>query len=271
VIAREAYFLPPVTLTAAEAAIVSAAGRFALGGAAGPMSESLRSALRKLRFDSAMPGGVRDTGEERVLFHRPKAAQAGAGEGLGELAGAILNRRAVRFAYRAAGSEAGATRAVDPYGLGFSEGHWYLVGRDHGRDAVRVFRTDRIAGAVTRLRPESTRAEFELPKGFRVEGYVGMPPWLFGRTRRLTARIRIDGEVAFMVRMRPAPGDRWEEEAGGGGILTRRATRLDSLAGWVLGLGRHAEALEPPELRDRVREALRMMAAQHAGPGRTEE
>jgi predicted DNA-binding transcriptional regulator YafY len=268
VIPRDAYFLPPVELNARESAVLAAAGRFALAGAAGPVSAALHSAIRKLQFDSAVPGGVRDTAEEHFLFHRPAAARRQDTDALGDLAAAILNRRAVRFSYRAIGKDAPGRRAVDPYGLGFSNGHWYLVGYDHDRRDVRLFRADRIDDAVVRLRPESTRPEFDTPADFRVEDYVGVPPWLFGKSRRATVRVRIDAEVAFIVRMRPAPGDQWQDEAGGGGILTRRATQLDSLLNWVLGLGRHAEVLDPPEFRRRVIDTLREIERRHAAaPG----
>ena len=69
-IPREAYFLPRLQLTPSEAAILALAGRFLLAGAAGPVSDALRSALRKLQFDSPIPGEIRETAEEHFLFHR---------------------------------------------------------------------------------------------------------------------------------------------------------------------------------------------------------
>ena len=76
-------------------------------------------------------------------------------------------------------------------------------------------------------------------------------------------RIRFDSDVAFMVRLRPTPGDRWEENPGGAAILTRQAAHLDSLLHWVLGFAHHAEVLDPPEFRSRVAAALRAMAEKH--------
>ena len=40
------------------------------------------------------------------------------------------------------------TRKVDPYQLLFQGGQFYLVGRSHERDAIRVFRLSRIRGKV---------------------------------------------------------------------------------------------------------------------------
>ena len=40
------------------------------------------------------------------------------------------------------------TRTVEPWGLSSKRGHWYVVGWDRDRDAVRAFRADRIEGDV---------------------------------------------------------------------------------------------------------------------------
>ena len=175
----------------------------------------------------------------------------------------MLNRRAVQFSYYAIGNDRLERRTVEPYGIGFSNGHWYLVANDRARKDIRVFRTDRIRGAVARVHLDSLQPEYELPPGFRVQDHVGMPPWLFGKATRTAVRIRFDANVAFMVRLRPSPGDRWEEHADGSATLTRQATHLDSLLHWVLGFAHHAEVLDPPEFRARVAEALRAMAETH--------
>jgi len=266
VIPRDVYFLPRIQLTPAEAAILSAVGRFAMAGAAGPISDALRSAVRKLRFDSPIPGGIRGTAEENFIFHRRRtAATASQQAALGEMTSAVLARRAVRFTYYAIGQDHVSRRAVEPYGIGFSDGHWYLVGQDLDRKAVRVFRVDRIRGDVKRLHPGATRAEFEVPPDFRVQDHVGIPPWLFGTSKRVGVRMCFDADVAFMVRLRPAPGDQWEEHADGSATLTRQATHVDSLLNWVLGFGRHVEVLDPPGFRERVAEALKTLAEIHKG------
>jgi len=265
-IAREAYFLPRVQLTPAEAALLAGAGQFALAGAAGPVSEAISSAIRKLQFDSPIPGGIRETAEERLLFHRRAVGADSQERNLEELTSSVLNRRAISFEYYGIGSDRVQRRVVEPYGIGFSDGHWYLVGHDRDRRDIRLFRTDRIRDGIKRLHSDGTRAEFDVPAEFRVQDYVGVPPWLFGKARRITVRIRFDGTVAFMVRMHPAPGDRWTAE-GDAAVLTRQATHLGALLHWVLGFGHHAQVLEPPEFRAQVIEALRATARLHSEGG----
>jgi len=265
VIPRDAYFLPRIALTSDEAALLSAAGRFAMEGAAGPVSDALRSAVRKLQFDSPRAGSVRGTAEERFLFHRGGGEKPLADpDALRALTSAAMTRRTVRFRYYAMGADAVARRSVNPYGIGYSGGHWYLAGYDRGRKGIRVFRIDRIRGEVRRVHPDATLPEFDVPDDFRVEEHVGVPPWLFGeKSKRTKVRIRFDADVAFMVRMRPDPGDKWHTEKDGSGTLTRVVTNPDALLNWALGFGRHAEILEPAEFRERIAATLRAMADRH--------
>jgi len=266
VIRREAYFLPRLDLTPAETAILATAGQLALAGAGGPVSDALQSAFRKLQFDSTIPGDIRRTSEERFLFHRERAAPDSAEQAnLRSLTSCVLNRRVVRFTYYAIGDDRVSRRVVEPYGIGFASGHWYVGGHDRGRKAVRLFRIDRVRGEVKRLHPQSTRAEFEVPSDFRIQDHVGVPPWLFGKAKKVPVRMRFDADVAFMVRRDPAPGDKWTEHADGSMTLTREATNLDALLNWVLGFTHHVEVLGPASFRGRVVSALEAIASTHAG------
>ena len=263
---REAYFFPRMELSPTEAAILAAVGRLAMTGAAGPISDALASALRKLQFDSPFPGGIRQTMEEHFLFQPPEAETHPREQAkLRELTGAVLGRHEVRFTYYALSEDRVSKRLVAPYGLGFAGGHWYMVGHDRDREAVRCFRVDRIRSEVKRRRPNAARPEFAVPEGFRIADYVGVPPWLFGKAKAITVRIRFDREVAFMVRLRPAPGDEWETEPDGAEVLTRRVTNPDALLTWVLGFGCHAEVVEPEEFRNQVIERLRRIEQLHGG------
>src|SRR5262249_61020443 len=58
------------------------------------------------------------------------------------------------------------TRTLDPYGLVFHTGRWYVTGHDHDRRAVRTFRLDRVAGV--QVRPDG----YEIPRGFDPAAYV---------------------------------------------------------------------------------------------------
>jgi predicted DNA-binding transcriptional regulator YafY len=264
IVPRDTYFLPHLSLTNAEAAILAMAGRFVLAGAAGPVSDALQSALRKLQFDSSIPGDIRETAEEHFLFHR--IGGAGSEEerqNLRNLTNAVLGRHTVKFSYYSIRPDKTERREVEPYGVGFSGGHWYLVGHDLKRREIRMFRADRIRGDIERARPATALPEFDVPEDFQIQDHISRPPWLYGDAEPMTVRIQLDADVAFMVRMHPAPDDAWEDSADGSGTLARKATNPDALLNWVLGFGRHATVIDPPEFRARVVETLKRIAAAH--------
>jgi proteasome accessory factor B len=62
---------------------------------------------------------------------------------LPRLHAAVRDRARVAFEYDR------LARDVDPWGLLFRDGWWYLLGRDRTRDGRRWYRLDRIAGEVT--------------------------------------------------------------------------------------------------------------------------
>ena len=174
-IPRDAYFLPHIELESDEAAVLAMAGKLALADAAGPISDALASALRKIQFDAPIPGGIRETAEERFLFQRSDgAASPEEHNRLESLSAAVFDRKTIRFTYYTLGGDRTAEREVDPYGMGFAEGHWYLAGYDRAREDIRVFRVDRILSDVAVLRPRANQPDFQVPSDFKIEKHVGL-------------------------------------------------------------------------------------------------
>ena len=81
------------------------------------------------------------------------------------LSTAARDRTAIRLTYRSAAGEV-TERLVDPYGVAFQSGHWYLVSWDHYRSAMRTFRLDRM------LATEAMTDTFQRPENFDVVAYL---------------------------------------------------------------------------------------------------
>jgi proteasome accessory factor B len=131
-IARRDYALPDITLEPGEATAVGLAARMWSSAA---MSEAATMALRKLEAAgvdvAALPEGLQPRVE-------------GSGTTFPVLAEAVHDGRVVTFGYRTAGAAAPGPRTVEPWGVVWWHGRWYLVGHDRDRDATRVFRLSRI-------------------------------------------------------------------------------------------------------------------------------
>jgi predicted DNA-binding transcriptional regulator YafY len=72
------------------------------------------------------------------------------------------------------GRDAETERTIEPYGLFFSWGRWYCVARCRLRNAMRVFRVDRMSKAKALTGAD---ARFEVPQDFSVRSYVRRAPW----------------------------------------------------------------------------------------------
>jgi predicted DNA-binding transcriptional regulator YafY len=193
-----------------------------------------------------------------------------AGEGSGEGRGAGAEGRAGEAGHRpepvrpvADGQAAAANpadagpptrashRQVDPYGLVFHSGRWYLVAYDHRSDEIRSFRLDRILAVAL------TGARFEAPPNFDAVAHVTRQwaglPW------KWQVEVLIEADVAQVRRRLPAAVADVTEVADGV-RLTCRAQSLPGMAQMLAGLGWPFTVVRPDELRTALAEHAAQLA-----------
>lgn len=172
---------------------------------------------------------------------------------LEKLRQALHDRRRVRLNYRGQGQPEALQRDLEPYALVHRWGWWYVVGWCQLRQALRTFRVDRIIDLA--LLDE----RFEVPANFDAQAYLATEP-----QPQVMVRLRFVPEGAGMALDNRPYWDSLEEEADGSVIVTFSVPDLDWATSIVLSYGGWTVALEPPELRDRVRERAGSIAALHA-------
>ncbi|MCU1465320.1 MAG: putative transcriptional regulator [Actinomycetia bacterium] len=235
----EDYYLPDLGLDAEEsAALRVAVSAVSLGSHAG------EGALLKL-------GGLADEAVAPI-------ASLPIAPALATLFEAFRARAVVRFTHR------DRVRTVEPWGLSSKRGHWYVVGFDRDRDAVRAFRADRIDGDVE-LGPADA---FETPPGFRPDDHVESRAWLLGDDAPVTVRLRIDANHLDTMLAEVGADAIVDEDApdavgttGPGAIVEMAVTNRAAFRSFVLGFLDHAEVLEPPDIRADVVAWLERVAA----------
>jgi proteasome accessory factor B len=223
----EDYYLPDLGLDAEEsAALRVAVSAVSLGSHAG------EGALLKL-------GGLADEAVAPI-------ASLPIAPALATLFEAFRARAVVRFTHR------DRVRTVEPWGLSSKRGHWYVVGFDRDRDAVRAFRADRIEGDVE-LGPHDA---FETPEGFRPDDHVESRAWLLGDDAPVTVRLRIDADHLDTMLAEVGADATVDEDAptgpgpdDGSAIVEMPVTNRAAFRSFVLGYLEHAEVLEPPDIR----------------------
>ena len=253
----ENFHLPAIAFSDSELAALQTAlslldGEFAY-------AEPLRLALQQISWGRPSPLTSPDQGAVALGI----TASAGGHElsqRLAKLETAIFRHKTVVFEYfTMARGEAGARR-VDPYGLLFQGGQFYLLGHAHERDALRVFRLSRIIGKVA----YATKAEhdFRRPVDFDPRPYANRAVWQFGEAQG-TAEVWVSGRIGWQI----------ERHFGRYGEVTPTADgivfRTDfadarQLAAWVLGLGEHARVLAPDELAAEVARRATLVAERHS-------
>ena len=119
-------------------------------------------------------------------------------------------------------------RRLDPYGLVFHAGKWYVTGHDHARESVRTFRLDRIAEVTM------STATFEVPAGFDPTERVlaGLASVPYKHEISVVLHTGLDE-----VRQRISPSVGSLTETADGVRLVARAERLDGAARMLAGLG----------------------------------
>ncbi|MER5649790.1 YafY family protein [Streptosporangium sp. NPDC002524] len=254
------YKLPPLMLTDDEATAVVLgllAGRrtgLAVGEAA------TESALAKIQRVLPRPLRERVDAVSETLGHTgsaaPRVSTPRAGPLLA-LADAARRRVTVRLAYRSWRGDA-SERDLDPYGIVFHSGRWYVAGLDHGSGEIRTFRVDRVADAVP------TERGFLVPGGFdpvaHVVGSLSAVPY------RHEVRVLLETTLEEAAARIPAATATLAETSGGV-LLVTRAERLDGMAQMLAGLGWPFAVITPAELRDEVRAlAARLVASADVTP-----
>jgi predicted DNA-binding transcriptional regulator YafY len=133
------------------------------------------------------------------------------------------------------------------------------VGRSRERNAMRVFRLDRMKHVAL---VEGPKAEFAVPGDFRIGAYLDRAPWELSEEKPVAARVRI----AF-PQSRWVIGERLGKVVKGvtddAGTEFEFAVRsVEAFVRWLLPLGRQVEVLSPPAIKrelDEARDRLRAL------------
>ena len=228
----EDYYLPALHLSDEEtAALKVAVNAISLG------SMSAEGALMKL-------GALSGAGEAPI-------ASLPLVPSLAALFEAFRRRATVTFEYR------GEQRTVEPWGLTSKRGHWYVVGYDHARNAVRSFRADRVTGDVTLGEDDA----FDTPADFRPDDHVEDRSWMFGDTEPVTVDVLVDAGYLDGALAVLGSDATVAPQADGSAIVSVPVVDRAAFRGIVLGFLEHAEVLEPADVRADVVDWLRTVAA----------
>ncbi len=243
-----------------------------------PYTAEARSAMRKLAFDVG-DGAPQATGAAAGLAADSQAPYAAEVpllflddtnredivERVRTLSEALLARKRVRFRYHGIVRGEATDRDVAGYGLMFQHGHWYLVGHDALREDIRVFRVERMETPFVNARSPKT-PDYEIPDDFRLRDYLRREAWELGQEGEGTLRALV--LFAFPTSLwaeRNARGELIEARDDGSAVRAFDVAQVAPFLRWILSLEGDAVVLQPPELRQALRETAVRVAGAHRG------
>jgi proteasome accessory factor C len=254
----ENFHLPPIEFSNEELAALRTALQLLDGEFA--YAEPLRLALQQISWGRPSPLNAPEQ-QGVALAITGSAGGHEISQRLAKIETAIFRRKTIVFDYYTMERDETGGRRVDPYQLLYQGGQFYVVGRSHERDAIRVFRLSRIRGKVG----YATKAEhdFQRPTDFDPRGYANRIDWQFGDSLG-TAEIWISHRIAWQIErhfgrygeMRDGDGDR---------IFVTEYANARQLIAWVLGLGENARIVGPKGLAAELRGRLKLVIERHTG------
>jgi len=226
-------------------AIARAAHRVAALGDPALAHEAMR-ALRKLGHDLPVPREAPT--DELVALEQPPDPEL-----LDRLGNALHRRKRVTFTYRSMHRDAEGTRTVEPFGLAFLTGHWYLVARDLGAETLRHFRVSRIRD-ITVNDAKAQSADFTIPSDFNLAEHArSRQAWELGDAELVEVTVRFRVQNGFTM-----PAMQLGDSIAGDPALRRfRVRRPDTFALWILGFAGDVRIEHPPAMVEQVQSLAR--------------
>ena len=217
------------------------------------------SALRKLAYD--LPVGAVDTtrNDTHVLQSRAQIAA----DVFETLSDALRRRKRVTFTYQTFSTGTTEQREVEPYGVFFLHGHWYLAARDLARTELRNFRLSRISGAKVNTRGAQS-ADYDIPANFSLrEHAASRHAWELGEDTPVEVTVRFLGSSG------PAEAGRNLGRAAGGGddrVRVFPVRRMDTFLRWLLSFAGEAAPVAPANVVEQYNELVAAVRAMYERP-----
>ncbi|MEV4559317.1 YafY family protein [Kitasatospora sp. NPDC049285] len=247
------YRMPPLVLTNDEALAVVlgllAADRLGMG------TTVLAGAGARAKIERVLPQALREplaAMRETLSFTANAVSAQAPGSGvLLDLAQASRARTTVGIAYLSRRQDR-TERDIDPYGVVFHTGRWYLVGHDRLRDDLRTFRIDRIASVTPRPQTFATPDGFDPVAHLTANLAQGPYPW--------QVEVTIHGPLDEIARRLPRAAVTLTAQPTGV-LMQARAERLDGMAHLLASLEWPFTIHSPDELRQALKDLAGQLAA----------
>lgn len=165
----------------------------------------------------------------------------------------LKNRCTIIFEYRPLQKTSYMERTLDPYHVVCQRGNWYVMGKCHDHNEVRIFSFSRMKNI------KILKQKFSIPKDFKPSDFFDteMGIWLSDKTP-FTVELLVDKEIGTYALNRIWHSDQTVEERNDGSIYVKfQTTQKREIVRWVLGQGHTVKVLKPKELVEEIKAELK--------------
>jgi len=162
----------------------------------------------------------------------------------------------LEITYQAMHGQKITERRIDPYGLFFSSGIWYVLAYCHKYCDVRQFALDCIKNL------EITDRRYAIPKDFSMDTYFQSGWHIYKQGEPVEIKLRFSKDVArWITRKRWHPTEKVETKKDGSIIYRVTVQGTREIQRWIYHWGPNCEVLSPLPFRKEVQAELRAMLA----------
>ena len=235
--------VPTLSFEPDELSALLRAARRARSAGAPMLARDAESAIEKLTHDLGLPVGVviDESGDGSVRVTDKRSAPA-----VAVLGAALLRNKRVEFDYRSMSRDATDRRSVEPYGLFFSSGHWYLAARDIALGEIRNFRVSRMTRVeMNDKKPQSV--DYDIPRDFSLAAHArAKEPWEIGDDAPEEMIVEFLGQSGATIAARALGAP----VAGAAMRRSFQVRRIDSFVRWLMSFAGEVVPVSPATLRE---------------------
>ena len=156
------------------------------------------------------------------------------------------------FFYRSINRQDYKLHSVNPYKILCQKGNWYIIGYSNDVGDIRVY-------ALSRMKdPLLTGKKFKIPEDFKLEDYIDSLGVWNSREEVQSIELLFDKSVSTFILERNWHEDQEMSQNEDGSVLLKfKAKQLKQILYWVMSLGSSVKVLNPPLLKEMVKEEAR--------------
>lgn len=169
---------------------------------------------------------------------------------------ALKSKKSVVFGYKSIERSDYLSRKFDPYKILCQKGNWYALGFCHKHQALRVYALSRM----TQIELDDT--EFTVIEDFDESKYIDPSFGIWNNEeKQIKIELLFDKDIqTFILERTWHTNQECYQNQDGSVYLSFTSNQLQEILYWVLRFGSSVKVLNPPELKEKVRQECLLMA-----------